>query len=172
MGLFVLKMSSHFNALTEAFDKPYRYNLKRVNAFYYMGDFDLPDKGKIVMFIEGHEWSDEESSWSVKFQRHHPDRPHGSLDVTGEGDAMRIFATVIEMIKEFIKKEKPQELNFAAHKPEWMTDLPQGHPDKKKEMTSREKLYKRLVQRYAGRMGYKYTTQTDSSATDFRLVPK
>jgi uncharacterized protein (DUF2267 family) len=94
------------------------------------------------------------------------------LDVTGEGDAQRIFATVIGMIKEFVKKEKPDELNFAAHKPDWMTELPHDHPKRSKEMTSREKLYKRLVKRYAGQMGYKYTTATDNSATDFRLVPK
>ena len=168
----MLKLSSHLSQLDEAFDKPYRYNLAKKMDNFYIGEFDLPDGGDITVFFEKHEWSDDESSWSTKFQRTHPSRPHGSLDVTGEGDAMRIFATVIAIIKEFIKKEKPQELNFAAHKPEWMTDLPHGHPDKKKEMTSREKLYKRLVQRYAGRMGYKYTTQTDTTATDFRLVPK
>ena len=127
---------SHVGQLEEAFNRPYRYNLKRVNPTYYMGDFDLPDKGKIVMFIEGHEWSDTESSWSIKFQRHHPSRPHGSLGETGEGDAMRIFATVIAMVKEFVKKEKPQELNFAAHKPEWMDDLPHDHPKKSAALTS------------------------------------
>ena len=166
------KLYNHIQILDEAFNQPYRYNLKRINAFYYIGDFDLPDKGKVVMFIEGHEWSDTESAWSIKFQRHHPNRQHGSLGETGEGDAMRIFATVIAMIKEFIKKEKPQEINFAAHKPDWMVDLPHDHPKRSKELTSREKLYKRLVKRYAGPMGYKFTTQTDNSATDFRLVPK
>jgi len=168
----VLKMSSHFNTLTEAFDNPYKYNLKKKHSNFYIGKFDLPDGGDVTVYFEGMEWSDVEMSWGVKFQRTNPKRPNASLGITGEGDAMRVFATVIEIIKEFLKKEKPQELNFAAHKPEWMSDLPHGHPDKKKEMTSREKLYKKLVQRYAGRMGYKYSTETDSSATDFRLVPK
>ena len=168
----MLKLSSHFNELTEAFDRPYNYSLKKTQSNFYIGKFDLPDGGDIVVYFEGMEWSDVEMSWGVKFQRTNPKRPHASLGETGEGDAMRIFATVIEIVKEFVKKEKPQELNFAAHKPEWMTDLPHGHPDKKKEMTSREKLYKKLVQRYAGRMGYKYSTETDTSATDFRLVPK
>ena len=168
----MIRFRTHDTELTEAFNRPYSYRLKKVNKSFYIGEFKLPDGGEVTVYFEGMEWSDVEMSWGVKFQRTNPKRPHASLGETGEGDAMRIFATVIEIIKEFVKKEKPQELNFAAHKPEWMTDLPHGHPDKKKEMTSREKLYKRLVQRYAGRMGYKYSTETDTSATDFRLVPK
>ena len=168
----MIKFQRHSDTLTEAFNRPYKYRLKKANKTFYIGEFELPDKGEVTVYFEGMEWSDTERSWGVKFQRTNPKRSHASLGETGEGDAMRIFATVIEIIKEFVKKEKPQELNFAAHKPEWMSDLPYGHPDKKKEMTSREKLYKRLVQRYAGRMGYKYSTETDTSATDFRLVPK
>jgi len=168
----VLKLMSHVGQLEEAFNRPYKYNLRKTQSNFYVGKFDLPDKGDITVFFEGHEWSDTEASWSVKFQRTHPSRPHGSLDITGEGDAMRIFATVIEIIKEFLKKEKPMELNFSAHKPDWMTELPYNHPKRKKDLTSREKLYKKLLQRYAGKMGYKYTTQTDKTATDFRLVKK
>jgi hypothetical protein len=168
----VLRFTRHSSQLDEAFNKPYRYVLKKTNSNYYSGKFDLDDGGEIYVMFEGMEWSDVEKSWGVKFQRTNPKRPNASLGITGEGDAMRVFATVIDIIKEFVKKEKPQELNFAAHKPEWMSDLPHGHPDKKKDMTSRERLYKRLVQRYAGRMGYKYSTETDSSATDFRLIPK
>jgi hypothetical protein len=165
-------MSTHFNALTEAFDKPYKYSLKKKQSNFWIGKFDLPDGGDITVYFEGMEWSDVEMSWGVKFQRTNPKRKNASMDITGEGDAMRVFATVIEIIKEFLKKEKPQELNFAAHKPEWMTDLPHDHPDKKGQKGSREKLYKKLVQRYAGRMGYKYSSTSSSSATEFSLVRK
>ena len=168
----MIRFRTHNTELTEAFNRPYPYRLKKINKTYYAGRFDLPDGGDIAVYFEGMEWSDVEMSWGVKFQRTNPKRPHASLDLTGEGDAMRIFATVIEIIKEFVKKEKPQELNFSAQKPEWMTDLPHDHPKKTRDMQSREKLYKRLVQRYAGRLGYKYTTQTDKSATDFSLVAK
>lgn len=168
----MIKFQRHFDALTEAFNRPYRYTLTSKQSNFYIGKFDLPDKGGITVFFEKYEWSEDEASWGIKFSRTNPKRPHASLDVTGEGDAQRIFATVIAIIKEFIKKEKPQELNFAAHKPDWMTELPHDHPKRSKDLTSREKLYKRLVKRYAGQMGYKYTTATDKTATDFRLVPK
>ena len=170
-SFFVLKMSSHFNTLTEAFDKPYKYRLRKKNDSFWIGDFNLPDGGDIVVYFEGLEWSDTEKSWAVKFQRTNPSRPHASLDVTGEGDAMRVFATVIDVLKDFTKKEKPQELAFGAWKSSSQLNLPKGHP-KTKELSSREKLYKKLVQRYADRMGYKYTTQTDDMATVFRLVRK
>ena len=88
------------------------------------------------------------------------------MSVTGDGDAMRIFASVIAIIKDFTKKEKPQQLAFSADKPAWAVDAGKG------QKGSREKLYKKLVQRYAGRMGYKYSTQSASTSTDFTLVAK
>ena len=121
---------------------------------------------KSMVLFKENEISDDESYWAVSFER------DGRQDQTGEGDAMRIFATVIDILKDFTKKEKPQEVVFSAEKPAWRMSLPHGHPNRNKEMGSREKLYKKLVQRYAGRMGYKYTTQSDYSATDFRLVQK
>ena len=77
-----------------------------------------------------------------------------------------------EVLKDFTKKEKPQELAFSAEKPAWRAHLHHKDPKRSKDMGSREKLYKKLVQRYAGRMGYKYSTHSDYSATDFMLVKK
>ena len=127
---------------------------------YWSYDFKTDDKSEIEVRFEEHEWSDEESSWTVDFRR------DGAMNITGEGDAMRIFATVIQVIKEFIKKEKPQMLNFSAHKP--LTDP----GNRSSELTSRERLYKRMIQKYARQMKYDYTTRTDNSATDFSLVRK
>ena len=166
----MLRMSTHFDELVEAFDKPYKYRLRKKHDTFWIGDFDLPDGGDIVVYFEGLEWSDTEKSWAVKFQRSNPSRPHASLDVTGEGDAMRIFATVIEIIKEFTKKEKPMELGFSAHKPEWMVNT----ADKKDstKASSREKLYQKLIKRYASTMGYKYSSTSSNTGTDYSLVPK
>ena len=162
----MLKLSNHVQHLDEAFDKPYRFTKKKLYDGYVIYEFKTDDDSNVdVVFMEN-EISDDESSWVVDFSR------KGSMAVTGEGDAMRIFATVIEVLKDFAKKEKPQELVFSAEKPAWQISLPKDHPKKSKEMGSREKLYKRMVKRYAGKMGYKYTTSTGSSATDFRLVPK
>ena len=61
-------------------------------------------------------------------------------DNTGEGDAMRIFATVVESGKKFIKKTKPDEVRIYGKK-----------TDKKKA-----KIYGILAKKFAGSIGYKY----------------
>ena len=160
------KLYSHIQILDEAFNKPYRFRRIELYDGYCVYRFITTDKSEVEVFFREIELSDDESYWTVNFER------NMSTSVTGEGDAMRIFATVIEVIKDFTKKEKPQELAFSAEKPAARLTLPKGHPGRSKEMGSREKLYKKLVQRYAGRMGYKYSTHSDYSATDFRLVAK
>ena len=64
---------------------------------------------------------------------------------TGEGDAQRVFATVLTAIQQYIKKYKPQRLSFSAAK----------EVEPEKNSNSRAKLYDRLVQRYARLWGYK-----------------
>ena len=159
------KLSTHVYRLDEAFDKPYKFRKQELYKGYIVYRFIADDKSEIDVLFKENEISDDESSWTVSFER------GGKTTATGEGDAMRIFATVIEVLKDFTKKEKPQEVGFGAWKSSSQLNLPAGHP-KTKELGSREKLYKKLVQRYAGRMGYKYTTKTDDMATDFRLVRK
>ena len=153
-------MSSHFITLTEAFDKPYKFTKRELFKGYIVYRFFADDNSDIDVFFKENEISDDESVWYLTFER------KGEMSVTGDGDAMRIFATVIDIIKDFTKKEKPLELAFSADKPAWAIDAGKG------QKGSREKLYKKLVQRYAGRMGYKYKVDSSSTATDFRLVKK
>ena len=159
-SFFVLKMSSHVDMLTEAFDKPYKFTKRELFKGYIVYRFFTDDKSDVDVLFKENEISDDETVWYVTFER------KGEMSVTGEGDAMRIFATVIDIIKDFTKKEKPQELAFSADKPAWLVDAGKG------QKGSREKLYKKLVQRYAGRMGYKYSSTSSSSATEFSLVRK
>ena len=153
-------MKRFTNYVTEAFDKPYKYTKKTLYKGYVVYRFFTDDGSDVDVLLQEQEISDEESYWSVVFER------KGEVGVTGEGDAMRIFATVLEILRDFTKKEKPQELAFSAEKPAWMVDAGKG------QKGSRERLYKRLVQRYAGRLGYKYSVDSGSSATEFRLVRK
>jgi GNAT superfamily N-acetyltransferase len=121
-------------AVAEAFDKPYAFKWQRGDH----GDYDilvkLPD-GSPLSITFNHEGDNE---WHVAFERGH------SQDITGEGDAQRIFATVLTSIQKFIKKHKPQQLTFSAIK-----DV---EPNQNSE--SRAKLYNRLVDRYATSWGY------------------
>jgi hypothetical protein len=91
------------------------------------------------MFNKGFSQETKEEAWSVEFYR------NNSQEVTGEGDAQRVFATVLSAIQTFIKKYKPNKVYFAANK---VDDT--GH-----DSLSRARLYDSLVQRYARAWGFK-----------------
>lgn len=120
--------------LNEAFDKPYKSKWEKSEY----GDVDvlakLPD-GTNLSIMFNHEGDDE---WNVEFYR------NNSQEVTGEGDAQRIFATVIKAIQKFVKKHKPALVKFTASR-----EVGPGQSSQ-----SRSKLYDRLVQRYAHAWGY------------------
>lgn len=74
----------------------------------------------------------------------------GSVKVTGQGDAEKVFATVISAMQEYLGKiRKPEYITFAG------------------EGASRYRLYAALVKRYAPQWGYKLLNVNDyRSITD------
>ena len=159
----MIRFRTHDSRLNEAFNRPYRYTKHRLFKGHTVYRFVPDDKTEVDVIFKEDEISDDESVWRVSFER------NMRQDMTGEGDAMRIFATVIDIIKDFTKKEKPQEMTFSAVKPDWF-EIELG--DKPNVISSREKLYKRLVKRYASSMGYDYKVDPRKGATDFGLVRK
>ena len=130
--------------VNEVFDQPYK--TKSEKSEY--GDVDmlakLPDGSNLSIMFSRADIVDD--IWGVEFYR------NNSQEVTGEGDAQRIFATVLAAIQKFIKKYQPQTLFFtASKKPE--ADMVQYGANANPE--SRANLYDRLVQRYAKAWGYR-----------------
>ena len=127
--------------VNEAFDKPYEILRWEKGDF---GDVDaiarLDDNTFLsIMFNKGVSKDSKEEAWSVEFYR------NNSQEVTGEGDAQRVFATVLSAIQTFIKKYTPNKIIFAANK---VDDT--GH-----DSQSRARLYDSLVQRYAKSWGFR-----------------
>ena len=134
--------------LTEAFNQPYPLTWER-------GDFGmdalvkLPDGTPLsIMFNDEYDHEGNEIT-QVEFYR------NNSQSVTGEGDAQRIFATVLAAIQQFIKDERPKRITFAADK----------EPGE-----SRASLYKRLVDRFARSMGYQVETTEAGTSLHFNLT--
>jgi hypothetical protein len=125
--------------ITEAFDYPYK--LKWEKSSY--GDVDasatLDDGNYLNISFNPDENQDGKLVWNVEFDRNY------SQAVTGEGDAQRVFATVLSAIQIFIKKYKPLKLAFGASK----------EVDRGQNSQSRARLYDSLVQRYARAWGYR-----------------
>jgi len=144
-GMPKLKTDPTYN-VNEAFDQP--YPIKWEKSEY--GDYDalatLEDGTHLSIMFE-HTTPYEVA---VSFWR------NNSQEVTGEGDAQRIFATVLAAIQQFLKQEQPANISFSAVK----EDDPTG---------SRSKLYKKLVQRYAGTWGYQARSFDHGDKVEFEL---
>ena len=127
--------------ITEAFDKPYEL-LRWENSEHY-GDVDaiarLNDNTFLSIMFNMEYDEEGEEVIQVEFHR------NNSQEVTGDGDAQRVFATVLSAIQQYIKAHNPKRLTFSASK--------EVKPDQNSE--SRAKLYDRLVQRYARTWGYR-----------------
>jgi hypothetical protein len=146
----------------ESFDRPYPVEFEHSEY----GDVDaltrLPDGTYLsIMFNQesGHDGR-RPSHWSVEFYR------DNSQEVTGEGDAYKVFATVIEAIRQFVIKMQPGSISFSASK-EPEVDMAKSGANVNPE--SRAKLYNRLVQRYASSMGYSVQQQEGNGKVTYTL---
>ena len=155
-----------FRELNEAFDKPYKYtskgHTKSDGNVTYNFETEVEDPrsdypSDIEVYFETDK--EEEPNYTISFDR------DGSTSVTGEGDAMRVFATVIAIIKDFVKKRNPKLMGFSAFKDVFGPSTAPGKG-------SREKLYDRMLQRYAPKMGYKYYKVSGVDKTEFELRRK
>lgn len=144
-----------YRELNEAFDKPYRHTRKAIRSGYVRYTFYNEAKDEIEVHFE----PDEEENYTISFDR------DGSTSLTGDGDAMRIFASVIYIIEDFIKLKNPKLMGFSAFKDVFASSTAPGKG-------SREKLYDRMLQRYAGKMGYKYYKVSGVDKTEFELRRK
>jgi hypothetical protein len=133
--------------MAEVFDQPYKATWEKSDY----GDYDalarLPD-GTPLSIMFNHEGNGE---YQVEFYR------NNSQEVTGEGDAHRIFATVLSAIQRFIKRHHPARIRFSATK------------DDDDNNQSRTKLYDRLVQRYAAAWGYSVDVSEYAGSTVYEL---
>jgi hypothetical protein len=125
--------------ILEAFDQPYPLRWEKGDH----GDVDalatLSDGTYLSIMFNNQQGDEGEEVVQVEFYR------NNSQEVTGEGDAMRVFATVLTAIQQYIKKYKPARLSFSARK--------EVEQDQNSE--SRSKLYDRMVQRYSKSWGYR-----------------
>jgi cytidyltransferase-like protein len=153
------KSESVEQGVAEAFDNPYKTKTEKSDY----GDVDmlakLPD-GTNLSIMFNNQGDDE---WQVEFYR------NNSQEVTGEGDAQRVFATVLASMQKFIKKYKPWRLTFSATKlldpsTYYEPDQPVPNPE------SRAKLYNRLVQRYATAWGYEEYAEDHGDQITYELT--
>ena len=144
--------------VAEAFDQPYAF---RWDNNHDEPDADekydalarLPDGTNLTINFYTDPGVDGDEDWVVEFWR------NNRLDISGAGDAQRVFATVLTAIGQFIEMEEPETLRFTADK-----DVEPGQ-----KPMSRSNLYDRLVQRYAQAWGYRLDRSDMADTTVYLL---
>ncbi len=155
----MLNFKQHLN---EVLNKPYSYT--KVKTFAdpkadkaYASYFKPDDESEIDVIFTGKEHMDDTDhlDWEIEFER------NGNKSITGEGDALRIIATVMKIVKDFIKIEDPKYMNLMAAKPKGSD----------KKLSGRERLYSRLIQKEVGNK-YKVRVDNSSSGTVWNIEKK
>lgn len=134
-------MKTFKNFLNELFTKPSKFT-KKVDkknnepiSYYYKSTIN--GKELIVGVLRINE-KDYKNSWELYFS------VDDDTDITGEGDELDIFSTVLSIIEDFIKTEKPDIIEFSV--------------DPNEE--TRVSLYDRMVKRFSLKVGYRAKEET------------
>lgn len=99
---------------------------------------DLGPQDQLTVYIE----ENGDDIWEVAFARGKPGR-QGNFNMTGQGNASQVLASVIEVMKEFVRKYHPRTITFTSNKSE----------------ESRTSIYGKLIARYAAMFGYKAASE-------------
>jgi len=148
-------MKSLKQYITEAFDKPYRWSKFQEDDTWskYHAMTGAGDKLKVVF-----------EKWSTGIVNIVFDIS-GAVGITGEGDAFRVMATVLDIIKDYITNNEPKGLRFTANKEKYFGQA-------SKEIQSREKLYTKMIERFASKAGYKVKLDKTNYSTNYKLIKK
>ena len=123
--------------VTELFDKPVRWKLDTENPYRLTYEAKIDGTTLSVDFLnKGNE------DWEMVFD------VNGKSNVTGGGNEIAVFSTVLDIMKDFDKRTDAQIIRFDAAK---------GAEDG----SSREKLYDRFVRKFASSHGYNLVDKRD-----------
>ena len=90
----------------------------------------------------------------------------GSIAVRGEGDAARVFASVMDAFGRFLKKNQPNYFEFSANKEDWDSVNMENRP------TSRARVYAAMIKRFAPKYGYELNASNEKKKWTIFVVGK
>ena len=170
-------MKSFKQYITELFEKPYSFSSfgklpnKKFFQWAYSDEIDMGDsEGDVANYKFK---TDDNRTFVVNFNYTiSPGKIKCKIDfddvgagdeylLTGEGDSMRIMTTVLFVIQKELKRSKPDYVEFSSQKVEH------------RKKTGRTKLYNRMVDKFAGKIGYRVQSIVDHKYKNiFALVKK
>jgi hypothetical protein len=135
--------------LEESLDRPYTWKLAANEPIFILAVFNTKSDKITVRFNKG--WSNGHTNWYVDFEGQY------NHDATGLGDEFRVFATVIDVMRWFIKEKSPPCFSFTAEK------------DPTRSGDSRSKLYDRLIKRFARDIKYKVNSYSGADEKEYEF---
>lgn len=144
--------------LVEAFDNNYPWRWFDRTERRWAATFKSKDGGMFEVFFLPK--SNQSPNWFVNFDR------DGSHRRSNRGDQFRVFATILDIIKEFFQQENVESIEFSAYKEYKDNDVASDTQD---ELDSRAKLYTRMVKKFAGDAGFEFAYETHAGETVFLI---
>lgn len=143
--------------LREMFDKVLPWEWIQHDQGEDVARFDLSDKTGYTVTFEKQHGRVGMDNWSASFERYEigaNNRLSNSAKITGTGQSMSVFGTVVDIVKDFMKSKDPNQLMFTADKQE----------------PSRVALYRRMVKMFPSN---KYEVEQYADGVDeYFLVKK
>jgi hypothetical protein len=168
-------MDGFHQYLAELFSQPYRFvkkletrMVRDVVAYHYVDEKTLRHRLAAAAHSEYADISGDldvhfspvdprsDEDWEVDFYR------GGSTALTGGGDAGRVFASVMDAMRRFIREYSPLSITFTASKSELdgqTLSLRSG---------SRVRLYNSMIRRFAPQLGYEVDSEQGFAASSAR----
>ena len=164
------------NYILELFEKPYSFSSigklpsKKLFQFAYSDEIDMGDREEDVAnykfktddnrtFVINFNYTISPMKIKCKIQFDDIGAEDEYL-LTGKGDAMRILTTVLFTIQKELKRSKPDYVEFSSQKVE------------KEKKTGRTKLYNRMVEKFASKMGYNVKSIIDHKYKNIFVLEK
>lgn len=144
--------------LFESFNSSYPFQVIEDDDQFVFVSFKTEDGSDVRMEMSMEGLSAYPGMWNIEFSR---DNRYG---ITEKGDAFRIFATVLKIIEWLIRTREVTGLSFYADK---AMNLDSPNLEKNE---SRSKLYKRMVNRFSSKYGFRSKIKEKRDSTSFTLT--
>jgi hypothetical protein len=140
-----------YQEITELFDNKAGWKWTRSSDHETTADFSIGDAFYQVGFgIVAHDGYGNNPTWEVAFED-----SDGDFNLTGNGNAFAVFATVADIILDFIKKATPYKLQFSASTKE----------------PSRVTVYRKMASKLATKVNYSLS-ETESHGDIYYVLTK
>lgn len=129
----------------------------------FSSSFKASDGTEVIVYFEPETMTP--GTWDIHFERQTKRGGYGE-NISDQGDAFKIYATVLKIIKKFIEKKHPKAIKFSARKVE------NNYGGGQSNTQSREKLYDRMIQKFSSQMGYKLKRKIENQGMSLYILER